>query len=110
MTADPPPFDDLPGAHWIRAGLDDLANKRDTIAACLVLIGSPKLKRCGLPVEVTDEAALGADYHLYEMLGRDHGNEAHSRYNALLQELVSFERALEHRVSRRAAEHQAISN
>jgi hypothetical protein len=31
------------------------------------------------------------------LLGREHGNEAHSRYNALLRELVSFERALEAR-------------
>jgi hypothetical protein len=37
------------------------------------------------------------------LLGREHGNEAHSRYNALLRELVSFERALEARHRRMTA-------
>jgi hypothetical protein len=95
-------FDDLPGAHLIREGLDDLAVSRQSTAAFLVQIGSPKLNRCGVPVEVTAEDALGADHGLYQWLARDHGNEAHGRYNALLRELVSFERALEQRVSRTA--------
>ena len=95
-------FDDLPGAHLIREGLVDVEGQRHTIAACLVQIGSPKLKRCGLSIEVSDEAALTADHRLYQLLGRAHGNEAHSRYNALLRELVSFERALEQRLSRLA--------
>jgi hypothetical protein len=37
---------------------------------------------------------------LYALLGHEHGKEAHSRYNALLRELVSFERALEARYRR----------
>jgi hypothetical protein len=103
MITDTLPFDDLPGAHWIRAGLDDVANQRDTIAACLVQLGSPKLKRCGFAMRIADASALDADHRLYALLGREHGNEAHSRYNALLRELVSFERALEQRFSRLSA-------
>lgn len=102
MTA-MPTYDDLPGAHLIRQGLADIAGNRETIAACLVQIGSPKLKRCGLPLNTPDEMALDADHRLYHLLGREHGDEAHSRYNSLLRELVSFERALEHRFSRRSA-------
>lgn len=93
-------FGDLPGAHLIGEGLADVQSGRETAAACLVQIGSPKLKRCGLPIDVPDEAALSADHRLYQLLGRTYGNEAHSRYNALLRELVSFERALEQRFSR----------
>jgi hypothetical protein len=45
-------------------------------------------------VAVSHGDALEADHRLYALLGREHGNDAHRRYNALLRELVSFERAL----------------
>lgn len=38
---------------------------------------------------------------LYLAIGADHPGDAHSRYNALIRRLVSFERALERRCSRR---------
>jgi hypothetical protein len=85
---------DLPAADLIRQGLADLAGRRESAAAYLVQIGSPKLRRCGIEVPVSDEDALEADHRLYALLGREHGNDAHRRYNALLRELVSFERAL----------------
>lgn len=90
-------FDGLPSADLIRSGLADLSLSRETVAAYLVQIGSPKLRRCGVQVPVSDADALEADHRLYGLLGRDHGNDAHRRYNALLRELVSFERALEMR-------------
>ncbi len=95
-------LDDLPGHDLIREGLDDLAQRRESVAACLVKIASGRMRRCGLAVDVPDEEALNADHQLYALLGLEHGNEAHGRYNALLRELVSFERALEarHRRSR----------
>jgi hypothetical protein len=34
------------------------------------------------------------------LLETTHGNAAHSQYNALIRQLVSFEQALEQRVSR----------
>lgn len=91
---------DLPGADLIREGFADLANGRESAAAFLVRIGSPKLRRCGVTAPVSDADALVADHRLYEWLEERHGNEAHSRYNALLRELVSFERALEGRFGR----------
>lgn len=97
-------LDDLPAHDLIRQGLDDLAHRRESVASCLVKIASRRMRRCGLPVNVADDEALNADHELYALLGREHGSEAHARYNALLRELVSFERALEarHRRSRAA--------
>jgi len=93
-------LEQLPGADLIREGLADLHQHRETAAGYLVQIASPRLLRSGIEVEVSDDDALNADHRLYALLGRQHGNEAHSRYNALLRELVSFERALDHRLGR----------
>ncbi|MCB1224652.1 MAG: hypothetical protein KDK99_02465 [Verrucomicrobiales bacterium] len=93
-------LDQLPGADLIREGLSDLANRRETQASCLVQIGSSKMRRCGIDVSVSDEDALTADHRLYGLLARAHGRDAHRRYNALLSELVSFERALVSRWAR----------
>jgi hypothetical protein len=35
------------------------------------------------------------EHRLYELLAADDSDAAHSRYNALIRQLVSFERALE---------------
>jgi hypothetical protein len=35
------------------------------------------------------------EHRLYDFLARDEPDAAHSRYNALIRRLVSFERALE---------------
>ena len=48
---------------------------------------------------MSPEDALAADHRLYHLLGAIHGHEAHSQYNALIRQLVSFERALEQRVN-----------
>lgn len=92
---------DLPAADMIREGLADLAARRESVASYLVQIGSLKMRRCGIDVPVSDEDALEADHRLYALLGREHGNDAHRRYNALLRELVSFERALVSQYARR---------
>lgn len=102
MPDDAPSFDGLPGADLIVKGLGDLAARKESEASFLVRIASPKLRRCGVPVEVTSQEAFEADHALYFLLAEEHGNDAHGRYNALLRELVSFERALEQRVSRAA--------
>ena len=84
----------------IEQGLADLEGQRETIASLLVQIGSPRLGRCDVIVPVSSGDALDADRRLYRLLAAQHGNEAHSRYNALLRQLISFERALEQRLSR----------
>jgi hypothetical protein len=82
----------LPGADLVAAGLDDLEHGVISQEALLVSIGAPRLRRLGLEVR----APLPDPEHaLYELLATEHGDAAHSRYNALVRRLVSFERAAE---------------
>ncbi len=82
----------LPAADLIARGLADLALKIESPESLLVSIGAPRLRRIGLDVP----AALPSPEHrLYELLARSDSDSAHSRYNALLRRLVSFERAAE---------------
>lgn len=82
----------LPGAELIRRGLADLEAGDGTVEALLVSIGAPRLRRAGVPVT---HPLPDPEHALYELLRIDHGAAAHSRYNALVRRLVSFERALE---------------
>jgi hypothetical protein len=83
----------LPGEDLIEAGLHDLHAGRETIAALLVAIGSPKLRRLGL--DLPTQLPQHPEHRLYEFLARDDEDSAHSRYNALIRKLVSYERAAE---------------
>ena len=83
----------LPGGWLIRAGLDDLSAGRESDASLVVRIGAPRLRRLGL--EIPGESVPGAEHRLYERLRAAHADAAHSRYNAFLRLLVSFERAAE---------------
>ena len=85
-------WDDLPGGDLIREGLDDLRTGRETAPALLVAIGAPRLRRVGIDVP---ETAQDPEHRLYALLARTEGNAAHSRFNALIRRLVSFERAAE---------------
>jgi len=91
-------FEGLPGADLVQEGLADLHSNKESIAALLVMIGSPRLKRAHVDVPVSEQVALDADRRLYRVLEVSHGNAAHSQFNALVRQLVSFERALEQRV------------
>ncbi len=83
----------LPGGELIQRGLDDLERGRVSDAAFLVSIGATRLRTAGLAVS---EATLADPEHaLYSLLAKSDSNSAHSRYNALIRLLVSFERALE---------------
>ncbi|HEV2720150.1 MAG TPA: hypothetical protein VG323_09035 [Thermoanaerobaculia bacterium] len=84
--------DALPGADLIRDGLRDLANGVESIPAMLVLVGGPRLRDLGF--EVPDVPYL-PEHRLYELLAAEDSDDAHSRYNALIRRLVSFERAAE---------------
>lgn len=83
----------LPGEDLIEAGLDDLHAGRETIAALLVAIGSPRLRRLGL--ELPEPLPKNPEHRLYNLLARDDQDSAHSRYNAYIRRLVSYERAAE---------------
>jgi hypothetical protein len=84
------PYDGLPGAELIEAGIADLEQGRETIPSLLVSIGAPRLRDLGLAIgNVFDRA----EQRLYERLALEDANAAHARYNAYVQRLVSFERA-----------------
>lgn len=83
----------LPGGEWVQRGLDDLAKGEESEAALLVVIGAPRLRRLGF--DITDTGSEPAEHRLYARLASSNADSAHSRYNALIRRLVSFERALE---------------
>lgn len=80
----------LPGADLIEAGIADLARGAVTVEALLVSIGAPRLRALGWNLPAT---LPNAEERLYEQLSASHGDGAHSRYNALVRRLVSFQRA-----------------
>lgn len=83
----------FPGGDLVEEGLADLARGVETIPALLVSIGAPRPRRIGLPVP---EGVYPAPEHrLYEKLAETDPDSAHSRYNALVRRLVSFENAAE---------------
>jgi hypothetical protein len=82
----------LPAAEMVARGLEDLAGNVESPEALLVSIGAPRLRRIGLNVPAT---IPGPERRLYELLAESDSDSAHSRYNALIRRLVSFERAAE---------------
>lgn len=86
-------FEALPAGEMIRAGLADAAGGRETLPSLLVAIGAPRLRRAG--VDVPAMAVEDPEHRLYELLAAEDSDAAHSRYNALIRQLVSFERAIE---------------
>jgi hypothetical protein len=80
----------LPGEELVEQGIDDLRARRETPAALLVSIGSPRLRMLGVDVP---EPFVRPEHRLYELLARADADAAHGRYNALIRRLVSYERA-----------------
>jgi hypothetical protein len=82
----------LPGRDLIDAGIADLGRGVESIAALLVSIGAPRLRQLGfdVPAVIADP-----EHRLYQLLASENSDAAHSRYNALVRRLVSFERAAE---------------
>jgi hypothetical protein len=82
----------LPASDLIETGLRDLRERRETIASLLVSIGAPKLRQLGL--DIPDPIASNPEHRLYDLLAGEEPDSAHSKYNALIRRLVSFERAI----------------
>jgi len=86
----------LPTADMIERGLSDLAAGERTAESLLVQIGASRLRALGITIsDPTPGAARAPEMALYELLAREDPDSAHSRYNALVRALVSFERAAE---------------
>lgn len=84
-------YEALPGGDVIRQGLADLEAGDETVAALLVSIGAPRLRRAGVPVP--ESTFPDPEHRLYLRLAAEHSDSAHSRYNAWIRRLVSFERS-----------------
>lgn len=80
----------LPGAELIEQGLTDLASGSETIESLLVSISAPRLRALGYAVPAIFEHP---ELRLYQLLAHQHGDGAHSQYNALVRRVVSFQRA-----------------
>ena len=83
----------LPGAEIIDKGLADLREQRETVESLLVSIGALRLREAGIGVPA--KTFPSPEHRLYEMLRAEDPLTAHSRYNAFIRRLVSFERAAE---------------
>ena len=82
-----------PGEDIVEQGVRDVAAGLETIPALLVAIGAPRLRRIG--IELPDDLPSSPEHRLYLKLAAEDSDSAHSRYNALIRRLVSFERAAE---------------
>jgi len=82
----------LPGGDLVAKGLLDLASSSDTVEALLVSIADPRLRALGVAVAAP---LSDPEHRLFLRLAREDTDSAHSRYNALLRRLTSFESALE---------------
>jgi len=85
-------MDSLPANDLISTGIADLENQRETIPALLVAIGAPKLRSLGLTLP--SSLPSNPEHRLYDLLSLSGPDSAHSKYNALIRKLVSFQRAM----------------
>jgi hypothetical protein len=85
---------DLPAASLIDAGLRSLQMGGRDDAALLICVGASELRRLGVHIPEFEAPEPSAELCLYLSLAQRHGDDAHNQYNSLIQQLVSFERAL----------------
>jgi len=83
----------FPGEELIAQGIEDLRHGRESVPALLVSIGAPRLRLLALPLP--ESVFSTPELRLYKRLSDIDPDSAHSRYNALIRRLVSFERAAE---------------
>ena len=80
-----------PGQDLIDKGLAYLANGDETVESLLVSIGAPRLRSLGIPI--SSKTFPTPEHRLYNLLSKEGSDAAHSKYNALIRRLVSFERS-----------------
>jgi hypothetical protein len=82
----------FPGGDLVGQGLLDLGCGKETTESLLVSMAASRLRCAGLdiPAPFPD-----AEHRLYALLAKTDPDSAHSRYNALVRRLTSFESALE---------------
>ena len=80
----------IPGEDLVDKGITDLRQQIVSIESLLVSMAPTALRDVG--VEVPDPLPE-PEVRLYQLLGEEHGNGAHSLYNAYRRRLVSYLRA-----------------
>ncbi|MCL2418173.1 MAG: hypothetical protein FWD04_02690 [Conexibacteraceae bacterium] len=93
-----PSRDLFPGEELISEGLAALAAREETVASLLVSMASRRLTALG---DVVAEPFADPERRLYLMLEGELGTAAHSRYNALVRQLLSYCSAKEQDARRR---------
>ena len=83
----------FPGGDLIEGGVKDLTRGVESPEALLVAIGKPRLTRLG--IFIPNHPFTSPELRLYANLSQPDSDRAHSRYNAMIRRLVSFERAAE---------------
>ncbi len=83
----------LPGSDLIGKGIDDLRRGLESVESLVVSIGAARLREAGLAIPAN--TLPSPERRLYALLSESDPDSAHSRYNALVRRLVSFERAAE---------------
>lgn len=86
----------FPGAHWIVAGLTDVARRQTTQASMAVLVAKPRLIGLGFVFGDGGFDVQDPESALYTILSKQHGDDANAAFNAIRQELVSFANAFDH--------------
>ncbi|MYE81362.1 MAG: hypothetical protein F4X36_05855 [Gammaproteobacteria bacterium] len=86
---------DLPGADIVATGIEDLGRGEFTVEALLVAVGAPRLRGIGLEIPDAPGCPERPELALYAAIGEREADNTHSRYNALIRRLISFERAME---------------
>ena len=90
------PLEELPGGEAVLAGLKDVERGAATPEAALVQVATLRFAQHGVLIPRLSE---DAELVLYRRLGERMGADAdvYGRYNALLEDLVSFLCALDRR-------------
>ena len=103
----PTPADTIAGADLVAKGLEALGRGELSVEALLVAVGAPRLRSLGLAVCAPTNMPRHPELALYQAIERAHPEDAHTRYNALIRRLVSFEHELERRKFSPASEREA---
>lgn len=81
----------LPGGALVDEGLRGLAVGEESVEALLVALAAPRLRREGVPVP--EASWPDPEIRCYRLIEQAHGDLAHARYLALLQQMESFSNA-----------------
>ena len=80
----------FPARTWFSAASKTWVPVANRTEALLISIGAPRLQSLGIEVSAP---IASPEHKLYLFLADQKGDAAHSSYNALIRQLVSFERA-----------------